>query len=501
MALLVALGLAASAQDGAAPKDRSALQKDLMAADYKDRGRAAVGLGKLGNPADVPAVAALLADPHPYARDSALQALERWAGDGVDSWVLGTGLASGDARIRSRACDLVFERKIAGGGDRLAAFAGGPDRGIALAALAALATVPHPPAAEALRKLVPRERDPVRRGALVRAVLAAGGDAAAAELSTSLGSDDGPRRIEALLHLSGADPLRAVAEAEKALQEGDWRVRSAATHVLLDSWRPEAIPVLLAQLGRSRGREARDVALALGRYAGKEMDPDPALWQSWWDANRERFELPARPRGEGIGVRAPVKSEGTRAGPSYYGVLVETRRACFALDLSGSMRYPPPGGAPGNTKGEPSKAQGAAEEVRKTLASLPEDAHVQAVAFSDEVATCFRDGPHRLTAETRAAIANFLAPRVRDPGGYTNLYDGIRAALADDGVDTLYLFTDGTGSVGEYVFTDRLHAKLGQENRVRRVQIHAFTYETRGVVLDAMRRLAEPTWGIVRKLP
>ncbi|MCI0343553.1 MAG: VWA domain-containing protein, partial [Planctomycetales bacterium] len=289
---------------------------------------------------------------------------------------------------------------------------------------------------------------------------------------------------------------RAVAEAEKALKEGDWRVRAAATHVLLDSWKPEAIPVLIAHLGRCRGREARDVALALGRYAGKEMDPDPALWQSWWEANREKLDLPARPRGDTIGVRAPVKTEGTRAGPSYYGVLVETRRACFALDLSGSMRHPPPGG----TKSGPSKAQAAAEELKKTLAALPDDAHVQVVTFSEDVATCFRDGCRRLSNEARGAIADFLAPRVLKPKDMTNLYEGIRAALSDE-VDTLFLFTDGTGSVGEYAFSDRLHAKLGQENRVRRVQIHAFTYETRGVVLDSMRKLCDPTWGVVKTLP
>ncbi|MCI0342785.1 MAG: HEAT repeat domain-containing protein, partial [Planctomycetales bacterium] len=201
LATLLIAPLSAPAQDGANAKDRAALLKDLKAQDYHDRGRAAVALGRLGNPADVPAVAALLGDPAPYARDSAIQALEKWAGDSVEGWVLGTGLAHGDPRVRSRACDLVYERKIAGAGDRLAALATVPDRGTALAALAALAAVPHPPAAETLRRLVPRERDPVRRGALVRAVLASGGEAGAAELGVSLASDDGPRRIEALLHL------------------------------------------------------------------------------------------------------------------------------------------------------------------------------------------------------------------------------------------------------------------------------------------------------------
>ena len=72
-------------------------------------------------------------------------------------------------------------------------------------------------------------------------------------------------------------------------------------------------------------------------------------------------------------------------------------------------------------------------------------------------------------ARARAIADVFEAAR---PGGWTNLFDALALALADDDVDTLYVLTDGVPSRGSETERRSILDEIAFLNRYRLVQIN-----------------------------
>ncbi len=192
----------------------------------------------------------------------------------------------------------------------------------------------------------------------------------------------------------------------------------------------------------------RDKELALLRpYKDKfaaDEDRVLALTKDLADARRtaDAFQT------ESTKWRTEVDRIKTAADNRFAGINLTGRRVVFLVDMSGSMDYLD------DDHKAPEKWLGVRTAVAKIMRSLPDLEKFQLITFSDK--THFPLGPEgqwldydpktspELVLKTLAAIK---------PDGGTNMYNPMQAAFAmrPQGLDTVYLCSDGLPNLGEGV--------------------------------------------------
>ena len=143
------------------------------------------------------------------------------------------------------------------------------------------------------------------------------------------------------------------------------------------------------------------------------------------------------------------------------------------------------------------------------LAHLPVATKFNLVTYSD-TATAWSEALVPATVENVRRAARFV-DRLR-PVNATNLWDGLRLALADEAVDTVFFLSDGSPTAGAIVDPDAILAELEAMNRWRRVRFHTIAL-TRGdppalfagsedpvAAAAFMARLAKATGGTFREV-
>jgi hypothetical protein len=118
----------------------------------------------------------------------------------------------------------------------------------------------------------------------------------------------------------------------------------------------------------------------------------------------------------------------------------------------------------------------AAEELRRTLAALPESFVTNLVFFQQEPHVAFGK-PQPLTKATRAQAEAFIASG--SPAHEGDLYGAVLAALSQDGADTVFVLSDGAPSAGEMVDRGRVRAAIRHRNRTRKFVIDAIGFGAR----------------------
>jgi HEAT repeat protein len=283
-------------------------------------------------------------------------------------------------------------------------------------------------------------------------------------------SDEGVRC--AALAAMGADD--AVARLPAAAASKDWRLRAQAVATGLRWRRAAGIDPMIGLVADESRRVASAALRALRFLSGKEIAPDPELWHAWWDASRATWSAPKGTPNDA--AEKPLDPKTTRA--SFHGVEIESDRMVFVLDHSTSMEKAMPSGG--------RRIDAMRSELTRTLGALPDDVRVNLVVFGESV-RAFATSARPLTAKTRQAIVAFSAATPLE--SETNLAGGVLEALDDDGVDTIYLLTDGGPSVGDFVSFTRVRMGLDRANRTRRVALHAIGFgvthaNTRGFLKD-----------------
>jgi septal ring factor EnvC (AmiA/AmiB activator) len=130
----------------------------------------------------------------------------------------------------------------------------------------------------------------------------------------------------------------------------------------------------------------------------------------------------------------------------FAGITLTGRRVVFLVDMSGSMKL-----VDENTAA-PEKWVGVRDTLTKVLRSLPDLEKFQVVVFAEKPA--FLLGPdgrwldfdaNASPGQVREALANL------EPKGGTNMYAGLETAfrLRHEGLDTIYLLSDGLPNLGE----------------------------------------------------
>jgi hypothetical protein len=245
-----------------------------------------------------------------------------------------------------------------------------------------------------------------------------------------------------------------------------WRVRAQCVDDALAFRDKRAIDVLVELVGDKSTRVAAAAHRALQKLSGKEIGRDLELWSAWWETNRASWT--ASPD---LDRDAPDDPKRTSA--KYHGLDVAADSAVFVADLSGSMKEP---AVAGDAR---SRWSVAAEELRRTLAALPESFVTNLVFFQQQPHVAF-EKPQPLTKATREKAEAFIASG--SPAHEGDLLGGVLAALSQDGVDTVFVLSDGSPSAGEMVDRVRVRAAIRQRNRARKFVIDSIGFGARKAV-------------------
>jgi chemotaxis protein histidine kinase CheA len=178
----------------------------------------------------------------------------------------------------------------------------------------------------------------------------------------------------------------------------------------------------------AKSKEEAEKALAAAR---KERD----------DARREKDELGKRV----LLLQGQVIENEKR----FAGMPLTGENVVFLVDTSGSMKYVGPK-AP-----DPQKWPGVCGTVAQLMRSLPNLKKFQVITFADEPKYLFKGTEGRwIDYDPRKSADEVLAALLKiDPDDGTNLYASMQWAFRfrAQGLDTVYLFSDGLPNMGEGV--------------------------------------------------
>ncbi len=407
-------------------------------------------------------------------------------------------------------------------------------------AVAALGAARSSPAVARLLKAAAAEPDAVPRANLALA-LGPVPDPGSAGTLRGLSKDKTSLVRTAALEALGRRKDRAdLPMFVAALADEGWTVRAAAASALRDLGDPAAIEPLIEALAKEPGRLRGDLSEVLSAITGQALGSDADLWRAWWAANREKFSAPPAPAPGPATEPSPAAAPaGHATSATFYGVPTTSKRLAFVIDVSKSMEEKaraPKAGAPSGGSvvptgpgtgaspdeagrglpAEPTKLEVAKFELRRAIRGLPADAHFAVVAFALNPRLLGK-GLFKASAEGKAEATRLV--EALEMGLSTNVFDSLDLALSlgldpknpaqtfDDGVDTIFLLTDGEPNSGTIVEAGKIVAEISSRLRTRRVVIHTIWVGTdpseggpaaRGAKdggADFMRKLAEISGG------
>ncbi len=303
-----------------------------------------------------------------------------------------------------------------------------------------------------------------------------------------------PCRLECLTWPGAGMPVLV-----SLLSDTSWRVRSAAILAALRVWQPDVVPLLIARLGAETGRLSDDAQRALETISGKALGDDPDLWQAWWNAQKDRLELDARPeidRHGRIAFRDPRergKSNKMGGSVSFFDVPLRSKQLVFVFDLSGSMRDA------ASKRDARTKLDVLREEFAKTLEAFDKD-----VAFDVFVYRYPSDHPPK--AKLTRALGKIRPAsgankkkalgwlRKQEAVGWGAFVEPLEAAIHEE-VDTVILLSDGRPSRGRLDRDFRILQEFPALNRFRQVHINTVLIGEKGADKKFMTALAKATGG------
>lgn len=270
------------------------------------------------------------------------------------------------------------------------------------------------------------------------------------------------------------------------LSAKDWRLRVGGIQLAREVRAKASIPLLIQLLAKEKGRLAEDCRGALASltrlYYHQAKD-----WKRWWKRDGKSFVLPppekkkkaTASRAGGGGRAAP---QGGRTSASFYGIPVISERVVYCVDVSGSMSAIVGTGM--------TRLKVAQEALLSALKSSPRSSRVNVIFFESRVHVHERESISLKRKSKLREIEKFT--RRQTPRGGTNIHGALLEAMKDEGVDTIFLLSDGAPSAGEITNATELVDDIVRRNRSRRIVFHCISIGSDSAML---RRLAEETGG------
>lgn len=466
MAVLLALSTVAFAVE-------PGLRKRAGDSDPSERAEAARLLAKDGSKEAVALLRKLVEDKEPGVRDVAVWACSEVA-DPKAAEELVPLTRDKDALVRMNGVVALARTGAPLAVDLIESLAGGDK--VVRVREEAVACIPTLRSAKDVRRLAAaalKDAAPeVRAAALIAFVASKGDDALAAATAAYDDPDEGVRCV-ARWALAKLDPEAALARIGRTRDDDGWRTRVQVVEDALTLREAPAMDALVALVGDGNERVASSALSALQALSGTDLGADRALWEEWWKANREGW---TPPKGRAA-LRSRKRTPG-RTSAAFHGIGVATARAVFVLDHSASIAMERDGRR---------KWDRVTEHLKETLAALPDTVRVNVVLFDDKVTTAF-DEPRTLDPKCRQDLDRFFT-RHRFPMGGTNLLGGLETALAME-VDSMFVLTDGSPTVGDMVLAARVKERVTRANRRRKVAIHTVAFGADAAATGLLRELA-----------
>lgn len=260
-------------------------------------------------------------------------------------------------------------------------------------------------------------------------------------------------------------------------------VRSVAFEALTFLRERETVDFLIERLSKSDGRSQFEISKALTDLTDFHWGTNAERWQSWWSKVRDGYPLPPKKDAKKQKERGPSDP---RYASKFYGLDIDSKRVVFIIDTSGSMTAQT-GGATGSTRIAQAK-----RELASAIGGFKTDQRFQIIAFS----TAPRIYGKRLVRATKRERKRAVAwVSGLNAGGGTNVYDSLQDALEIDGVDAIYLLSDGGPSAGAITNPDAIRAAIKRQNRFLRVNINTIGIGVQGQTANFLRDLAAENWG------
>lgn len=145
----------------------------------------------------------------------------------------------------------------------------------------------------------------------------------------------------------------------------------------------------------------------------------------------------------------------------FAGIALTGKSVVFVVDSSGSMRLK--SDKPDDV--DPTKWAGVVETVGKVARSIPDLDRFQLVVFAEKASHPLGDGKW-IAYKGEESVKQIVDTLTKtQPDGGTNLHAGLDLAfkLRADGLDTVYLFSDGLPSLGEPLTADQNRTLQGSQ--------------------------------------
>lgn len=342
---------------------------------------------------------------------------------------------------------------------------------------------------------------------------------------------DGLRRAALAAIVRGNNPAR-IDLFTAQIASPDWSTRALALEYLEKSRTRQALGAIVAQLANEpKGtRLNAECVSALMRSTGMNFADRAADWAAWWQKNVATFEFPKASTAPTTG--APRTRESETKVVQFYGIEVESKRVCFVVDISGSMKEEM---KEGDNQGT-SRLEVAKRELGKIIDGLEPGTLFNIVTFSSDVEAWLDqvgdlpvglggkkpEGDKRLPAtggvgtpadkekdekqklkdaeaqkkldEQLRAKAHKYVDKLEAEGG-TNIHDALERAFEDKQLDTIFFLTDGEPSFGREVDPVRIREIVQRWNVSRRIKICAISI---GTDMDLLKNLAADSGGEYR---
>jgi len=242
----------------------------------------------------------------------------------------------------------------------------------------------------------------------------------------------------------------------RLLRDRSWRVQLAAILAAERLRHRDTVPALIEALAQPPGRLRARCVETLESLTGASHGASLKRWRAWWGRVGERFEVAPR--------RAKkAHRDRTSATVSFRRLPVVSRRVIFVLDASRSMNRPAPHDA------SKSRWDLVVADLIGVLRRLPRGSRFNVILLRTGVTQWRPRLAHASPGNVRRC-AEWIAGQ--SPAGWTNLFDALATAIADDEVETVYLLTDGVPSRGAETRRSAIAQEIEFLNRFRMVQVH-----------------------------
>ncbi|MDZ4774419.1 MAG: hypothetical protein SGI72_14925 [Planctomycetota bacterium] len=311
----------------------------------------------------------------------------------------------------------------------------------------------------------------------------------------------------------------------------DWSTRAIALEYLVKTRTKQGLAAILTQFANEpKGtRMNAECVTALMRLTGMNFADRAADWAAWWQKNEAAFEFPSAVSAPSTGER-PRRDSDTKV-VQFYGIEVDSKRVCFVVDISGSMKEEM---KEGENQGR-SRFEVAKEELGKIIDGLAPGTLFNIVTFSSDVEAWLDEvgdlpvGLGGKKPEDKRAPATGAAPaavptpvdekqKLKDAEaqkkfddllrskahkyvekleavGGTNIHDALERAFEDTQLDTIFFLTDGEPSFGREVDPVKIREIVQRWNVTRRIKICAISI---GTDMDLLKNLAADSGGEYR---